>query len=313
MKYPICCITDESYAQYCGVMICSLLENNVNKSFLIRILTSELNGETRQKLMEMIQLYGSECIFHQIDESRLIGIQGIQTKGKFSNYTTYYKLLLSSVIDTETKIILYLDSDVIVNGDITHIFDLDISKCALAAVEDTPIDNSHREHLSLPYGSRYFNAGVMLVNLEYWRKNDGEARLLRFVEKEKYIFFHDQDALNVVFRDQWFVLHPIWNKFHIYAEYHPYFATWRDNYIFKTHPLIIHYASNLKPWYSLHFLPYKREYRKFLKMTPWRGTKPLKFRNNKAAYLYIFIHACRGTPLQSILLWILKLRDRIRG
>jgi lipopolysaccharide biosynthesis glycosyltransferase len=292
-------------------MLCSLLENNKRKKFFIHILTSGLSGETRQRLIRMIRLHGSECVFHQVDESKLMGIQGIQTKGKFPNYTTYYKLLLSSIIDTKTKIILYLDSDVIINGDITHIFDLDISKYALAAVDDVPIDNSHREHLSLPYGSRYFNAGVMLLNLEYWRKNNGEYGLLIFAEKQKYIFFHDQDALNVVFHNQWFALHPMWNKFHMYIERRPQFANRSDKYIFNKYPLIIHYAAAFKPWYSLLFLPYKGIYCRFLEMSPWRTIPPRRCENKKWAYVCIILHACLGTPLHPVLLWILKLREKI--
>jgi lipopolysaccharide biosynthesis glycosyltransferase len=310
MKYPVCCITDEEYAQSCGVMLCSLLENNKNKIFVIHILISELCDDTKEKLNKIVLPYGSECVFHQINESKLAGVQ-FSTRRPL--YTAYFKLLLSSVIDRETGIILYIDSDMVVNGGITHIFDLDIRNYALAAVEAPPIEYDHRMQLSLPYDAQYFNSGLMLVNLDYWRKHDSEEHLLCFAKKKRYVFFHDQDALNMVFRNQWFSLHPIWNKLHMCINYHPYFANQSDKYIFKKQPLIIHYAADFKPWYSFHFLPYKRVYYRFLEMTPWKGTKPLKFRNNKAAYLYIFIHACRGTPLHSILLWMLQLRDKIRG
>jgi lipopolysaccharide biosynthesis glycosyltransferase len=107
----------------------------------------------------------------------------------------------------------------------------DISKYALAAVKDVPIEYEYRIQVSQPYNSGYFNSDVMLLNLEYWRKNDAEVQLLQYMAENIY---YDQDTLNAVFRDQWFALHPRWNKYHIYpCLYPPRFSNWKDEYLFK--------------------------------------------------------------------------------
>jgi lipopolysaccharide biosynthesis glycosyltransferase len=309
MKYPICCITDEGYAQHCGAMLCSLFENNKNGIFVIHILTSGLSDTTRNRLMGMIRSYNSECMLHQVDELNLRKIRGVQISRVFSNYATYYKLLLSSIIDEKTGVVLYLDSDTIVNGEIIYIFDLDISNYALAAVEDVPSEYEHRMHLSLPYTAKYFNAGVMLVNLDYWRENAGEKRLLQFAEREKYTFFHDQDALNSVFRDQWFALHPRWNKYHMYpCLYPPRFSNWKDEYLFNKYPLIIHYTGYPKPWHKFPFTPYGRLYRKYLRLALGLDSANLQKVNFGEACLHLSIWLLQKMHLYFLLrhlgLWL---------
>jgi lipopolysaccharide biosynthesis glycosyltransferase len=186
---------------------------------------------------------------------------------------------------------------VVVNGEITHIFDLDIRKYALAAVEDTPIEYDHRMQLSLPYTAQYFNSGVMLLNLEYWRKNEAEEKLLCFAKQKRVVFFHDQDALNVVFRHQWFALHPRWNKRPMYRVlYPPRFSNWKDEYLFNKYPLIIHYTGYIKPWHSFPFTPYGKLYRKYLRLTIGKDEAKFQKVNFWGACLHLgvwFLHKMR--------------------
>jgi lipopolysaccharide biosynthesis glycosyltransferase len=310
-EYHICCITDNAYARHCAVMLCSLFEKNKGSCFCIHILITALNEGTKQKLSNMIESYHSTCMFHHVDETKL---QGVQIGKRVPNYATYFKLLLSSVIDETISIVLYLDSDIVVNGEITPIFDLDIDRYALAAVADVPIEYVHRMQLSLSCDAKYFNAGVMLINLDYWRRNDSEKHLLAFSKKERqdYIFFHDQDALNKIFQDQWFSLSPIWNKFNMYPWFAipPRFDRGEDAFLFKKHPIVIHYAGYVKPWFNLPFIPYGKLYHKFVPLTPW---KDIKFQNKLklGGVLRIFLYLCRKTPLWFGIVWILRFYTQV--
>jgi lipopolysaccharide biosynthesis glycosyltransferase len=83
MKYPICCATDEGYAQHCAVMLCSLFENNKGKNFIIHILTSGLSDKIQWRLIDMVQSYHSECIFHQVKDHNFKEIRGVTNQKKF--------------------------------------------------------------------------------------------------------------------------------------------------------------------------------------------------------------------------------------
>jgi lipopolysaccharide biosynthesis glycosyltransferase len=287
MEYHICCSTDETYAQHCCVMLCSLFENNVNNKFVIHILISDLRDGTKSKLRSIIERYASRCIFHKVDESKLNGVQFKKVENPLST-ATYYRIMLSSIIDNNISKLLYLDSDIVVVNNITSIFNLEIDKYALAAVEDLPIVNEYRMQLSLPYDGKYFNAGVMFINLDYWRKNNSESQLLVFAKKEREVYNYDQDALNAVFRSQWFSLPHKWNKFHMYQTDNFSFIDWRDKYEFSKHPMIIHYAATIKPWTNFPIIPHKQLYRKYLKLTPWKDAKPEKCRNYITGFSQIF-------------------------
>jgi lipopolysaccharide biosynthesis glycosyltransferase len=277
MEYHICCSTDENYAQHCGVMLCSLFENNQNNKFVIHILISDLNDDTKSKLRSVVEYYASACVFHKVDESKLKGVQF--RKKAPPSIAAYYRILLSSIMDKNISKILYLDSDIVVANNIMSIFNLDINNHALAAVEDLLLENEHKMQLSLPYDIKYFNSGVMFINLDYWRENDSEAQLLEFSKQERKVFCHDQDALNKIFRSQWFSLPHKWNKVHMRHSDNISFVDWRDKYEYQKYPMIIHYVYFPKPWVNFPVIPYKRLYYKYLKLTPWKDVKPAKCRD----------------------------------
>jgi lipopolysaccharide biosynthesis glycosyltransferase len=285
MEYHICCSTDENYAQHCCVMLCSLFENNKGNHFVIHILISDLSDDTKSKLRSVVEHYASACVFHKVDESKLDGVQ-FREENPLS-IATYYRILLSSIIDNSISKILYLDSDIVVANNIMSIFNLDIENYALAAVEDMPITNERRMRFSLPYDAKYFNAGVMFINLDYWRKNKSEIELLEFAKKERVIYDYDQGALNAVFRSQWFALPRNWNKLNMHPSYCFSFVDWRDRYEFCKHANIIHYTV-FKPWLNFPFIPYKRFYYQYLHLTPWKNAKPEKLKNYRMVFFNIY-------------------------
>jgi len=131
----------------------------------------------------------------------------------------------------------------------------------------------------------------MMVNLHYWREHDGERRLLEFSKKERKVFFHDQDALNHVFRKQWFQLSPQWNRLYpaIYPTMH--FSSIRDADDFNA-PRIIHFGGYIKPWYSIRWLfgsKYRKLYYSYLSKTEWADLKPVRY-PNESNRLIVYRH-----------------------
>ncbi|MBR6778597.1 MAG: lipopolysaccharide biosynthesis protein [Clostridia bacterium] len=109
------------------------------------------------------------------------------SKNHLNQYTPFAFLrLFADKIDLPEKVI-YLDSDVMFNGNIKHLFDVDISKHELGVVKDR-------------YGRwfinpNYFNSGVLLMNM----KNIKKTNLLQKVRDmcfSKKMAFPDQTSLN---------------------------------------------------------------------------------------------------------------------
>lgn len=286
--YHVVCCTDDKYIQHCGIMLCSLLENNKNNKFDVHILIDEINDSNRIELIKLIKSYGSNCVFHKVDSSKLDGAKFREEEPLTK--AAYYRLLLGSILNESILKVLYLDCDIIVVNEVISLYELQLDGYALAAVQDvkgTPYSELHRNQLRMSYSSKYFNSGVMMINLDYWRKNNVEPLLIEFSIRERYVFFHDQDALNYLFKDKWYCISPKWNYMCLKYLQDICFNNINDKIEYLSHPHIIHYTSRYKPWKDINFLPKGKEYRKYKQKTIWKNLPLETVRGNKFRFYMI--------------------------
>lgn len=273
-EYHILCSTDDNYAQHCAVLMCSVYCNN-SGNIIFHIVESNLSDDNKIKLRKIADGYNQRVFFHNFTlKNKEIYKLGV---GAACSIVTYYRIFITSIIDDPSiDRILYLDCDIVVNSDISELFKLNFADWPIAAVRDVlyPVKDTHRHNIGLGYNDRYFNAGVLLFNLNMWREKHYEDKLIKFCEEDHYAYFADQDALNSVFRDRWLELSPSWNRFNLVKYKDVYFKTKEDELAFIYNPKIIHYASpTARPWMKLKFVPFSRIYINYLSKTPWHGTK----------------------------------------
>ncbi|HEY1385179.1 MAG TPA: glycosyltransferase family 8 protein [Dongiaceae bacterium] len=195
---------------------------------------------------------------------------------------TMIRLVMPEILAERYDRVLYLDADTEIAGDIGALFGLDLGDAAVAAVPAariaelaTPATRRKRERhfraLGMSEPFRYFNSGVMLIDIARWLEQGIGARALDFVRANAAICrLPDEDALNAVLDGRIADLSPIWNL-----------RSWDMGLPRVTRaiaPVIRHYDGPHKPWkrfargrrlFSLES-PYQR-YRAFLAATPWRG------------------------------------------
>lgn len=286
MIYHVTCNTDDNYAQHCCAMLCSLFENNKEYDFHIHILTYKLSKGNTDEINRLCERYHCQCSIYEVDEKRLEGVK-LRKKRPLTK-AAYYRILLPEILDETIEKILYVDCDIIILDRIVDIFGVNIEKYALAACIDAcPYSSVHRNQLGLSMTDYAFCSGLMLINLKYWRAQRAVEKLLEFSKKDRNpVFLHDQDSLNYVFKNQWLVLPPRWNRgvmsfFQIQPgerqfDFEEYDAT----------PKLIHYASNFaKPWYDVSF-PERGYYLKYLKLSGFSDIKFLQrtFRQKLVVY-----------------------------
>ena len=115
--------------------------------------------------------------------------------------TALFKFFLPDLIKDLDKV-LYLDSDILINGDLSELFNTDISDYYIAAADDMgdlklADGRSYMAQNIGLYTTHYFNSGVMLLNLEKMRKDNARDALIQYKLHGNNVFM-DQDALNVV-------------------------------------------------------------------------------------------------------------------
>ena len=194
--------------------------------------------------------------------------------------TTYYKLALPKLLPDSIWKAIWLDCDLIVNRDLGELWDLPLDGHPVLAAQDTivPLVSSRfgvagfRE-LAIPPDARYFNAGVMMVDLDSWRRERVVPRTIAYLKAhEKDVFFWDQEGLNAILAGRWGELDPRWNR-------SASAATTGEEWI-------VHFTGGLKPWRYETRHPHCESYFRHLDMTAWSGWRPEGTVRSRALGLY---------------------------
>ena len=237
------CVNDR-YAEYISVSIKGLLENN-SSPLAIHILSDYVSEKNVHYLRNIVGLYPNATLeIIIVDDSKLRGLKDTWT------IYTWYRVLLPEILDTDVHRVLYLDADVLVSGNIEELFLLDMTDKAIAGTIDFQSkDISTYQRCGYEAEKEYVCAGVMLMNLDYWRMHDIANKVVVWGrENNDRIQFPDQDAINYICRDVKLLL-PL--KYDIVDGF------FQDDYYYQNYPqelrecvespIIIHYAGQA-PW-----------------------------------------------------------------
>ena len=272
-RINILCSTDDKFAPYYGIMLTSLFENNKEEEFVIYVMTAGLGNQILRDYHTLTNQYHAELHIITIDNAALKECP-IRT-GDHVTIATYYRLLSPKLLDNIDKI-LYLDGDIIINGKIRPLWETDIREHALAAVVDVFYyqEESHLR-LNIPFEYDYFNAGVLLMNLKYWRDHQVMNRCMRLIETQAdKLIYHDQDTINAILYKEIKKL-PLTYNFQfgfIYRDFHNKLGKEVQEEIKSNlmNPVIIHYSGSHKPWHKRSRYPYTPYYLYYKKISLWK-------------------------------------------
>ena len=203
----IACNIDANFMQHCAVTLVSLFENNKSADICVHIVAPSLSEENQQILRNLVASYGNDIRFYFPPED-LLSCFAIKKFGKRISMATYYRCMFSAILPDDVEKVLYLDCDIVVFGDISEFWNTDLSGCCAACIEDIGKDEDERyERLHYDRSYSYFNAGVLLINLDYWREHKVDKQCVEYFQTyPERILFNDQDLLNVVLhKDKVFV------------------------------------------------------------------------------------------------------------
>lgn len=270
-KYNIVFATDEGYIEHLSVALISLLINNKDSDFVVYIINGGININNFKRMESIAAKFNCHLVNLAIDDTLF---SNLVVNHHFTK-ANYYRLLIPNLLDVEKA--LYMDADIVVNGPIDELYEENIDEYLIAAVEN-PGFNSHAD-LKMKENSRYFNSGVMLLNLNRWRDFNVAARVIDFVDKNpSAIKFVDQCGLNAIVDGNWKRLHPKFNQQAViheknFAEKYNCFSD-AELATAKRNPVIIHYTGSSKPWHLINKHPHKHLYWYYLRKTPYKFKLP---------------------------------------
>jgi lipopolysaccharide biosynthesis glycosyltransferase len=189
----------------------------------------------------------------------------------------YGRLLIPDIVPLSVQKVLYLDCDLVVRGDVAELWDTDLGDKSIFAVRDRIgfVSSSsglvnYRE-LGIPADAKYFNSGVLLINLNKWREKQTGMRVFEYVRTHRDIIqMEDQEGLNALLFADWGELDFRWNWQIPWRNYRLGRATvpWVPQTDVKS---IVHFATSEKPWLPGCDYAEKSIFFEYLDRTPWEG------------------------------------------
>ena len=276
----VACNIDGNYVKYCAVMLTSLLENNRDSEIHVHVISSGLDEQDKEKLSAIVKdKYGQALSFH-FPPDTLLGNCKV-ADGSYISVATYYRVFLGTILPEDVSKVIYLDCDLVVNGSIKEFWNTDISDVSLGCVEDMWSGRPESyQRLSYSPEYSYFNAGVLLVNLDRLRRNGFDKRAMEYLVKNSdRLVLYDQDLLNALLHDDKKFVGHRWNVQDGFlrrrrVERMPAESLRRLEKELRD-PVIIHYTGSKKPWHYKSVHPWKNLYFRYLDMTPWKGERPV--------------------------------------
>ena len=212
----------------------------------------------------------------------------------------YYRLLAPNLLPSSVKKLLYIDADLLVQRDLTDLWDESFDGHSCIAVHDigAPFLDSNQillekpdalsrivcrnpipmfEELGLAPETRYFNSGVFMIDLETWRSEQLSVQMFDVLctHRERQIY-HDQFALNIVLANRWKAVDYRWNQLAYIHELKVPQHTFLEPQVFQQYkhsPWVVHFTYR-KPWQPECQHPLRVRFFDYLAGSKWMQAMP---------------------------------------
>ncbi|MDS5215245.1 glycosyltransferase family 8 protein [Streptococcus pneumoniae] len=231
MQKSIILATDNNYLIQVETTIKSILTHNTD--VCIYVFNNDIAPEWFKLLNVKLVSANSQIINIRVDQNMFNSYK----TGDLINYTTFFRYLIPDLVTSDRS--LYLDCDLLVTGDLSELFHMDMEGKPVAAVASPYAWESD------PYG---FNAGVLLIDNNLWRSNSYISQLLKLTEeKQAEVAMADQSILNIFFQNNWKEIDSTYNYL-VGLDYN--YRGAELSRLEDSLPKIIHFAGTHKPWHT---------------------------------------------------------------
>lgn len=271
--------TDRWFVMPTGVMILSVCINNPDVDIIFHVVVnSDVTDQDKLELENIVSVYSGKSIRFYSFKENFLSETFPSGENKYNiTETTYFRLYIGELLPKTIDKVLYLDGDIIVRHSLLPLWSESLEGCPLAAVCDGyegEIEFYNR--LKYPPYLGYFNAGVLLINLKYWRENQVIKLFKDYMDGNfERIKFHDQDVLNAVFSEKKRRLPILFNLQDKFLYKEPKYDYWKyEEEVLEARkdPVVVHFTG-CKPWekFQIYPHPYRSLFYKYQDLTIWKG------------------------------------------
>lgn len=247
---PIVLAANEFYFSYATAAIVSIISNGTKDHYYdFYILYSNICEEKLQMAQTIKgDNFGVKCV----NVIKYLPQGDVFYVNQHISKETYYRFFIPDIFPDFKKVI-YIDCDVIALGDLAELYNLDIGNNVLAAVNNSMqiyVNDYVQKSLNLD-PTKYINAGVLIINTDKFKEKKIREACFELLITNKNLKFLDQDAINIVCKNQIYFLPLEWNfQWHHYLEKHKILYDNELYYKVAQAPKIIHFTTKMKAWNS---------------------------------------------------------------
>lgn len=265
---------DDNFFPQTFVSIYSLLryrkeyDGDVN----IYIVSEGLNDENKNKLEKLVK--ENDAHVHFLNPSFI----GNELKPDRGSSSQFYRLFVDEIFkEINISRVIYIDADTMITSSAFYnMIDLDMQGNIIGACID-PWNKNYKKTFNLKKDDYMFNSGILLIDLNAWRKNGISSRIRNIINNRKTMVQADQGILNETFKGEFLHLKPNYNVISSYFEF-----SYRELMLFRRpnkfysekeikdaveNPYLIHFTSmflHTRPWENKGLHPYSVEWKKIL-------------------------------------------------
>lgn len=290
---------DENFLFGAGISICSLLLNN-NNFFKFHLVTDYIDNQFMECLKKINEKYKSQIIVYLLEPNEL---KKLPTSAVWS-YATYFRFFIFDFLCEQEKSVLYLDADIVCKGSLLNLLKIKFENEYAAVILDVDEMQKNCESRLDIYGykGKYFNAGVIFLNLQMWKKEIFTKKAFEMIQERKLKYL-DQDALNILFDRNNIYLDRDYNC--IYTLKNELKKINYQDYIKKS-TILIHYTGATKPWHYWGIdYPASKPFKDAFENSPWKEL-PLKGAQKKVEYQERYKHEFRQKKIIKGLISLVK-------
>lgn len=299
--------SDDRFSEIMGISLLSLYENSKDvQEIVIYILDSGISAENKSKIEAISKKYNrtNPVWIKAKNISSELNVDVAVDRGSLSQYA---RLFISSVLPENISRVIYLDCDIIIKQSIGLLWNMNMNGKTIAALKDA-FSRNYRANIDLKPNDIMFNSGVMLVDLERWKKLDIEGKLLNFISsKHGKIQQGDQGALNAVLSKDTFCFEPKFNSITVFFDFNykemlvyrkpPEFYSEEQIMEAINEPAVIHFTTSIlsvRPWIKGCRHIYTNEWLKYKAMSPWADNA--LWEDNRSPIKKVFLNILEKLP-----------------
>lgn len=243
---PIFLASDENYAPFLCTTMYSIL-NNTSSFIEFHILDGGIAEKSKNLIKQSLKKFNNYSTkYHDMSG---YGLERFPNVRHYS-LNTFSRYFIPELVPELDKV-LYIDVDVVVNGDIAELYNIDLEDKALAAVPE----NFYLKNGDYVKGNilpefenteNYFNAGVMLLNIKKFVENDYSTQLINMTIKYfDKLACPDQDVFNILFEHDHVLID---YKYNYMPDFYEAYKNVTDNVENLDNSAIVYHYTCGKPW-----------------------------------------------------------------